>query len=58
MVLIARAIVHECKFLILDEPTAPLSDTETKELFKMVRHLRETYNMTIIFITHRLYEVL
>ena len=58
MVLIARAIVHECKFLILDEPTAPLSDTETKELFKMVRHLRETYNMTVIFITHRLYEVL
>ena len=58
MVLIARAIVHECKFLILDEPTAPLSDTETKELFKMVNHLRDEYNMTIIFITHRLYEVL
>ena len=29
MVLIARAIANECNFLILDEPTAPLSDTET-----------------------------
>ena len=30
MVLIARAIQNSCNFLILDEPTAPLSDTETR----------------------------
>ncbi len=41
MVLIARAIQNTCNFLILDEPTAPLSDTETAELFRVVRHLRE-----------------
>ena len=58
MVLIARAIQNECNFLILDEPTAPLSDTETDELFKVVRHLRETQNIAIIFITHRIQEVL
>ena len=58
MVLIARAIQNECNFLILDEPTAPLSDTETDELFKVVNHLRETENIAIIFITHRIQEVL
>ena len=58
MVLIARAIQNECNFLILDEPTAPLSDSETEELFRVVRHLRETHNMAIIFITHRIHEVL
>ena len=58
MVLIARAIQNECNFLILDEPTAPLSDTETEELFRVVNHLRDTQNMAIIFITHRIHEVL
>ncbi len=58
MVLIARAIQNECNFLILDEPTAPLSDAETEELFRVVRHLRETQNIAIIFITHRIHEVI
>lgn len=58
MVLIARAIQNSCNFLILDEPTAPLSDTETEELFRVVRHLRATENMAVIFITHRINEVL
>ena len=58
MVLIARAVQSSCNFLILDEPTAPLSDTETEELFRVVRHLRETENIAIIFITHRIHEVL
>lgn len=58
MVLIARAIENKCNFLILDEPTAPLSDSETDELFKVVRHLRETENIAVIFITHRIQEVL
>ena len=58
MVLIARALQNECNFLILDEPTAPLSDAETDELFRVVRHLRETQNIAIVFITHRIHEVL
>ena len=58
MVLIARAIVNECNFLILDEPTAPLSDAETAELFHLVRHLQETENIAIIFISHRIHEIL
>jgi len=58
MVLIAKALKSECSFLILDEPTAPLSNLETEELFSVVRHLHETENIAIIFISHRLNEVL
>ncbi len=56
MVLIARAISKECKFLILDEPTAPLSQGETDKLFQIVRQLQEQ-NVGIIFISHRLVEL-
>lgn len=58
MVLIAKAIVSKCSFLILDEPTAPLSDTETVELFRLVKHLQATENIAIVFISHRINEVL
>lgn len=57
MVLIARATVEECKFLILDEPTAPLSNTETKELFRVVKDLAKNHNVGVIFISHRLPEL-
>lgn len=58
MVLIAKALQSKCNFLILDEPTAPLSNTETEELFRVVRHLHKTENIAILFISHRLYEIL
>lgn len=58
MILIARAIANECNFLILDEPTAPLSDSETAELFKLVKHLQDTENIAIIFISHRINEII
>ncbi len=56
MVLIARAISKECKFLILDEPTAPLSLTETDELFQIVNDLKSR-NVGVIFISHRIPEL-
>lgn len=56
MVLIARAVAEECRFLILDEPTAPLSNTETQELFRIVRDLASN-NVGVIFISHRLPEL-
>lgn len=56
MVLIARAISNDCRFLILDEPTAPLSQAETDELFRIVRQLKEE-DVSIIFISHRLPEL-
>lgn len=57
MVLIARAIVEERRFLILDEPTAPLSNRETEELFRIVRDLAKNHNVGIVFISHRLPEL-
>jgi simple sugar transport system ATP-binding protein len=56
MILIARAISNQCKFLILDEPTAPLSHTETTQLFRIVQELKKQ-NVGIIFISHRLPEI-
>lgn len=58
MVLIARAVRESCNFLILDEPTAPLSVSETHELFNIVNNLIATENIAVMFITHRLQEVL
>lgn len=56
MVLIARAVSYKCKYLILDEPTAPLSNSETEELFRIVNELKEK-DVAIIFISHRLPEL-
>ena len=57
MVLIARAVQEECKFLILDEPTAPLSVSEAEELFRVVRDLSKNQGVGIVFISHRLPEL-
>ena len=56
MVLIARCVVGQCRLLILDEPTAPLSNSETEELFRIVRELKKD-GVGIIFISHRLNEL-
>jgi simple sugar transport system ATP-binding protein len=57
MVLLASAARERCKFLVLDEPTAPLSNTETENLFKVVRYLAKEENVGIVFISHRLAEL-
>ena len=57
MVLIARATMENCKFLILDEPTAPLSNTETENLFSLIRHLVKNEKIGVVFISHRLFEL-
>ena len=56
MVLIARCVAEKCKFLILDEPTAPLSNAETQELFRVVRDLAKE-DVGVVFISHRLNEL-
>ncbi len=56
MVLIARAVSRESRYLVLDEPTAPLSHSETKQLFQLIRQLKSE-GVGIIFISHRLPEL-
>jgi simple sugar transport system ATP-binding protein len=56
MVAIARALDISAKILILDEPTSSLDMAECKNLFKIMKRLRED-GMGIIFITHFLDQV-
>jgi len=56
LVEICRAIHCGSSLLIFDEPTSSLSDSETDEVFKIVRTLRDR-KMGVIYITHRLDEL-
>jgi len=56
LVLIARVFAENAKFVILDEPTAPLSLEETEKLFGIMEGLKAA-GIGVIFITHRLPEV-
>jgi general nucleoside transport system ATP-binding protein len=54
---ILKALYRGVEILILDEPTAVLTPSETKDLFGNLRRLREA-GRTIVFISHKLDEVL
>ena len=56
MVEIAKAVSRRVRVLVLDEPTAPLSDKETQNLFSVIRRLRGE-GVGIIYISHRLAEL-
>ena len=53
---ITKAIMLDCKILILDEPTAPLTLKETEILFRIIKDLKAK-GVAIIYISHRLEEV-
>jgi rhamnose transport system ATP-binding protein len=57
LVAIARALVHEARVLILDEPTASLSSREVGDLHRVVRRLAAD-GVAVLFISHKLDEVL
>jgi rhamnose transport system ATP-binding protein len=56
LVEIARAIGAEARILILDEPTASLSDKEVDNLFRVIRELK-AHGVGMIYISHRLEEL-
>ena len=56
MVEIAKAVSHNLRILILDEPTAALTDTEIDELFTIMRDLAGQ-RVGMIYISHRLDEI-
>ena len=55
-ILLARALSHHCRFLILDEPTAPLDQHESERLFAVVRRLKAS-GIGVVFISHRIHEL-
>ncbi len=56
MVEIAKALSQDARILVMDEPTAALSDHETEKLFAMIAGLKAK-GVAIIYISHRLPEV-
>ena len=53
MVEIAKALSSNCELLIMDEPTAALTDSEIDTLFDIIRRLRND-GVAIIYISHRM----
>ena len=53
---IAKAISHDAKVIIFDEPSAALTEAEIEELFKIIRELREK-QLGIVYISHRMDEI-
>jgi len=52
---IAKALSNDVKILVLDEPTASISDKETQMLFSIIRELKKK-QLGIIYISHRMAE--
>ena len=57
MVMIARALVNNAKMIVMDEPTASLTDNEIDELHIVVRKLKED-GVCVVYVSHRLQEVM
>ncbi len=57
LVAIARALLHNARVLIMDEPTTALTRKEVDTLFRIIQDLREK-GMSILFVSHKLQEVL
>jgi ribose transport system ATP-binding protein len=53
---IAKALSHESDILVLDEPTASITEHEAKALFSLLRQLRSN-GVAILFVSHKLEEV-
>jgi inositol transport system ATP-binding protein len=57
MVEIARALSMKSRLIVMDEPTSALSSAEVEKLFRIARELK-AHGLSIIFVTHRLEEVM
>jgi branched-chain amino acid transport system ATP-binding protein len=49
---LGRTLMSNPKLIILDEPAAGLNDTETLELAKLLRKIRDEYHITILLVEH------
>jgi len=56
MVEVAKALSLDARILIMDEPTAALTEHEIKELFAAIRNLRDK-GVSIVYISHRMEEL-
>lgn len=56
LLLLARALIHQPKVLILDEPTSTLSQSEVERLFEKILWLKEN-GVAILYVSHRMGEI-
>ena len=54
---IAKALLMEAKLIIMDEPTTSLTQKEIDNVFSIIRNLTKEHGVTVIFISHKLGEV-
>lgn len=57
MVMIARALYHKARLLVLDEPSTSLTDTEIAHLHRVVGNMRSA-GRSVVYISHRLSEII
>lgn len=57
MIEISRTVYADAQVIIMDEPTAALEDAERKQLFNVIRNLKEK-GRSVIFISHHLDEII
>jgi ribose transport system ATP-binding protein len=56
MIEIAKALMTDAKVIIMDEPTAALTDREIQKLFEVIRSLQKN-GVSIVYISHRMEEI-
>jgi ribose transport system ATP-binding protein len=56
MVEIAKATSRKCRIIVMDEPSATLTDHELRSLFELIRRLKSE-GVAIIYISHRMEEI-
>jgi ribose transport system ATP-binding protein len=57
MIEIARALTRNAKVIVLDEPTDVLEENSRRDLFALIRELKQEHNVAFIYISHRYAEV-
>jgi rhamnose transport system ATP-binding protein len=55
---IARALSYDSRFLLLDEPTSALDLQETDRLLRTIRALADRKDISVVFVSHRMSEIL
>ncbi len=58
LVAISRALLRDAKLVIMDEPTTALTGREVRSLFNVIKNIREQHGVAILFVSHKLNEVL
>jgi len=51
-----KALLHQAKLIVMDEPTSSLSESEAQKLFRVIRDLKAR-GITMIYISHRMEEI-